>query len=513
MRRRTWALVRMADVIFSHQVSLPNMISESDCDAGLPSNIFDEEFGPDTKVLPPSRPQNEPTPISYMIAKVKLCLELGNILQATNRVGKQVPYDEILRFDQRLRDLENELPPHLRMQPLEGCHDPLTLIIARFNIDILYRKVMCLLHRKYLPRARNNPRYAHSRRSAIEASLETLHHLEVLHKESQPNGRLRSINWYVKSIATKDFLLPAMLILLDLHFDNEARRAGQRQDSQTLMFWTPAQRAEMIKVVETTRDMWSELQSTSMEATKASNIMTVMLDKINAPQTEPASASDSSAAEKANLFANMDPSDMQPEHSAAMTLGMLSGGMTPNAGGGFPAVQSPGGTNYPAMDLGLVPPVGERSGLTPDFSGSGGDMLGMANPGSPLSMFDSLGNNMDLSTNFDWVSITDYLSLHTICDYSRKDGWLTVIRCRMRLRTSRRRLIGDLISPSSSTRAPAISNRLLSNNRVAHHLVEDLSRQALRLPIPLDRPRDHLRGGILRHAVICLDYLDIMCYG
>jgi hypothetical protein len=400
--------VRMADVIFSHQVSLPNMVFESDCDAQLPSNIFDEEFGPETKVLPPSRPQNEPTPISYMIAKVKLCLELGNILQATNRVGKQVPYDDILRFDQRLRDLEAELPPHLRMRPLEGCYDPLTLIIARFNIDVLSRKIMCLLHRKYLPRARHNPRYAHSRRSAIEASLETLHHLEILHRESQPNGRLRSISWYVKSIATKDFLLPAMLVILDLHADNEARRTGQRQDSQTLMFWTPEQRAEMIKVVEQTRDMWSELQSTSMEATKASNIMTLLLEKINAGRDAQAADADANVAEKANLFTSMDPGDMQPEHSAAVTLGMLSGagGVTPGGDTGFGTVQSPGGTNYPAMDLSLAAQAaGERSGLTPDFSG-GAEMLSLANPGSPLSMFDNLGSSMELSTNFDWVSLS-----------------------------------------------------------------------------------------------------------
>ena len=91
MRRRTWALIRLSDVIFSHQVSLPSMIYGHDCDTQLPHNLFDEEFGPDTKVLPPSRPNAEPTPISYMISKVKLCLELGSILQATGRVRDHVP--------------------------------------------------------------------------------------------------------------------------------------------------------------------------------------------------------------------------------------------------------------------------------------------------------------------------------------------------------------------------------------------------------------------------------------
>jgi len=408
MRRRTWALVRMSDVMFSHQVSLPNMIYDHDCDTELPHNIFDEEFGPDTKVLPPSRPGSEPTPISYMIAKVKLCLELGNILQATNRVGKQVPYDEILRFDARLRDVKAELPPHLKMQPLEGSHDPLTLIIARFNIDILAQKIMCLLHRKYLARARQNPRYAHSRRSAIEASLETLRHLQVLHRESQNSGRLRSIKWYVVSIATKDFLLPAMLIALELHFDNVAERSRERQDSQSMFFWTPEQRAEMVSCLEKTRDIWEGLADGSVEAFKAFNILRIVLGKIKQPSSSPTlsppddPAAAASSLLKTNMFSSEPSADMQPEHSAAMTLGMLSGGMTPNTAALFGTVHSPGGTAYPAIDPALSG-AGDTTGLSPpDFQS---DLLaGFNTAGSPLSMFNTMGDSMDFTSNFDWVS-------------------------------------------------------------------------------------------------------------
>ncbi|KAH8883974.1 hypothetical protein GQ53DRAFT_662698 [Thozetella sp. PMI_491] len=404
MRRRTWALVRMSDVVFSHQVSLPSMIYEHDCDTGLPHNIFDEEFGPDTKVLPASRPNTEPTPISYMIAKVKLCLKLGVILQATGRAKNHVHYDDILRFDAELRDIREELPPHLKLQPLDGSHDPLTLIIARFNIDILYLKIMCLLHRKYMSRARSNPRYAHSRRSAIEASMETLRHLSTLHRESQPSGRLRSIKWYVSSIATKDFLLPAMLIVLDLHFDNQAERSGKRQDSQSLYFWTPEQRAEMISNLEMTRDIWKGLAHTSMEAVKASNILDLMVDKIKSPTSKDSSTSPPAVPVRSDLF-NTDSPEMQPEHSAAMTLGMLSGGMTPTTAATLAGVQSPGGTAQAPLDMaGLT--SSSSAGMTPDF---GADMLSINNAGSPFSsMFSNMGaapNNFDFTSNFDWVNV------------------------------------------------------------------------------------------------------------
>lgn len=397
----------MVDVVFSHQVSLPSMIYDHDCDTQLPHNIFDEEFGPETKVLPPSRPDSEPTPVSYMIVKVKLCLELGNILQATNRVGKQVAYDEILRFDARLRELREEHPPHLRMQSLEGSNVPLTLIVARFNVDILYLKIMCLLHRKYLTRSRENPRYAHSRRSAIESALEMLDHLQVLHRESQPHGRLRSIKWFVASIATKEFLLPAMLVMLDLHYDQQTENTGGRQDSQAMYFWTPEQRLEMIRALEAASAIWEGLADTSMEAVKAYQISKIMIEKVNNPNAAGAPTGAVPAATghqpgavpmRDDMFAGLG-AEMHPEHSAAMTLGMMSsGGLTPNSAavlGG--AMQSPGGTTYPPLDFSMS--TGERTGLTPDISG---DLGGNSSPFS--NMFYQMSNGMEIGQNFDWVS-------------------------------------------------------------------------------------------------------------
>ncbi|KAG6025022.1 hypothetical protein E4U41_001627 [Claviceps citrina] len=306
MRRRAWALVRMADVVFSHQVSLPNMVYDHDCDTQLPNNIYDDEFDPSTEQLPPSRPAAEAVPVSYMIAKARLCIELGNILQATNRVDKAAPYDEIIRFDARVRQIMQELPPHLKLSSLAGSRsrsrnrnrtrnrnrnpdpDPVTLIIARFNIDILSQKIMCLLHRKYLRRARQNPRYAPSRRSAIEASLQAMDHLQTLHRASQGEGPLRSVSWYVKSIATKEFILPAMLIVLDLHYDNMASQAGLPEDSDGAFRWSPGQRARMIGSLEDAAAIWKSLAEGSVEAYKGAKTVEIMLQKLKEPQPGPA---------------------------------------------------------------------------------------------------------------------------------------------------------------------------------------------------------------------------------
>ncbi|KAJ0355094.1 hypothetical protein KNSL1_000813 [Colletotrichum chrysophilum] len=367
----------------------------------MPNNIFDEEFGPETKVLPPSRPKTEPTPIAYMIAKSKLCIEMGDILQATNRVGRQVPYDEILRFDARLRQIDQELPPHLKVAPLEGSHDPVTLIIARYNINVLYLKIICLLHKKYVPRARQNPRYAYSRRSAVEAALETLRHLVTLDRESQANGRLRSLRWFVNSIATKDFLLSAMLVALDLHFDRVAETSNDRRASESAMFWTPEQRMEMLSNLEITKGIWQGLADTSMEAFKATKVLDIMLEKIKNPNP----GADGADAMKGEQFSSFDSSpEMQTEHNAAMTLGMLSGGMTPNTAAAIESTMQAQNT-FGGMDFGVALPL-TGTGMTPSYSG-GGD-FGMNGVGSPLSMFTNLEAGGDFPANFDWNAFESF---------------------------------------------------------------------------------------------------------
>jgi len=87
--------------------------------------------------------------------------------------------------------------------------------------------------------------------------------------------------------------------------------------------------------------------------------------------------------------------ELQPEHSAAMTLGMLSTGLTPN-------YQSPGGTTYPPLE------TGTGTGLTPDFSGD--VMGGFNNNTTPFSMFTNLGSaDMNIDENFDWVSLASII--------------------------------------------------------------------------------------------------------
>lgn len=394
MRRRIWAFLRQGDIMFSAQLALPNMIKEGDFDTESPRNIFEDEFGPD-KELPPPRPITEPTPVSYMIAKSTLSYIYGDIVNISNAVvGHAVTYEEVMRKDQELRDVHDNMAPHLKIRRLEDCMlDPASLLMQRFYLDCLYQKSLIVLHRKYMARARNNSRYAHSRRACVDASLMLLKHQETFHAESLPGGRLRAMKWYISSLTKHDFLLGALVICLDLNYDSVCTKYDRN-------FWSVEQRSDMLRALDVSRNIWKLDADSSMEAYKACKILNVMLEKLSRPPpTEPQSNNDAFEA-----FDNL-----QPEHSAAMTLGMLSnGGLTPNTAQMF--------NNPPNMPLGqggmkynFDMSMGDPSNLTPNFMMDANPVGSLNGPASPFSQsFSNMagGSMIDLPANIDWVRTT-----------------------------------------------------------------------------------------------------------
>ncbi|KAG9246094.1 fungal-specific transcription factor domain-containing protein [Calycina marina] len=386
MRRRIWAYIRQIDVMFSFQLALPSGIRNSDCDAAAPRNLFDDEFGPDTTVLPPSRISNESTPIAYMITKSQITHEFGIILEEINAVGgKKISYEDVMKHDSNLRNIRADIPSQLKLRPIEQytTHEPAYLFMQRYGLDILWQKSMCVLHRKYIARARTNQRYAHSRRSCVDASLEILRHQAQLRRETEPGGRLRTMGWAISSLTKHDYLLAAMIVCLDLHYDSTSEAASECPASYKY-FWAPAQRQDMLQLLETSRSIWIESQETSMEAYKASHIIGVMLETIKAPKAPKAGAT------APEVFTQFDQGNLKTEHSAALTTGMVSGGLSPNSAAMFNNMgQLPRETFYQnSYDVTMGDFVG--TGLTPNFTGD------MGNPYAPLnnmpSPFSGLGN-------------------------------------------------------------------------------------------------------------------------
>ncbi|KAH0545079.1 hypothetical protein FGG08_000850 [Glutinoglossum americanum] len=409
MRRRVWAFIKQMDSSLSFQLGFPSMIRSCECDTDIPRNLFDEEFGEATTELPPSRPLTEPTPISFMITKARLISVFGRILEQFNSLEPRI-YEDVMKLDGELREERERIPPHLRFIPVEeSVAEPAALIVQRYNLDLLYHKALCVLHRKFLARARENPRFSRSRLSCIDASMVLLSHQATLHRETQsPTGRLRSVRWFAPSLTTSDFLQAAMIICLDLY---HSTKESSTSSGDYFIMWDRERQTEMLRALENANNIWLELKDTSIEAYKASiNISTMFHNlwinrqKANPviTQVPPNQYQSMGAGDFTRESQGFNSDDIKPEHSAAMTLGMLSsGGLTPNTAALFserPQPNTPGGS----MNMGEAPSYVPQY-PPPEGSGSGGGVT------SPFSFFGASGNVMDLSGNLDWDAWDSYV--------------------------------------------------------------------------------------------------------
>lgn len=390
MRRRIWTFVRQADLLFSFQTSMPPMIRTGDSDTDLPRNIFDDEFGEDSKELPPPRSPSESTPVSYMIAKSRLAFGFGRVMEHMNSVHAG-SYEEVLKIDAGLREIFESLPEHFHLRPMQDMQlDPLLLIMARFGVASIYHKAQLVLHRRFLQLSRLNPRYVQSRRQCLESGMKLLGYQRILHQESKPKGRMQSHKWYQQSMTMNDFLLAATIICMDLYYGMQAPESA----SGTAYTWGIPSQEDLVEALAQARDIWAELRDETMMAYKASELLTMMLQKLQRGSGQSVVASGLSPATNFQ----MDTGD--EKQNAAMTLGLLSSGaMTPNSA---------------AAAAGQSASQQARPFTADNVSGSGVDQSGPFNAPSPFSM-NMFGNPMDISggstgMNLDWESWDNYMS-------------------------------------------------------------------------------------------------------
>lgn len=353
MRRRVWSFVRTGDLLFSFQIALPPMVRLGDSDTDLPRNIYDDEFDENSPTLPPPRPQSEATPISYMIAKSKLSFGFGRVLEETHGINRK-GYDEILKIDKAMKDMYDTVPTHLKIAPTsEQNLAPLAVIQARYGLATIYHKVLCVLHRRYVRLAKPGNRYMYSRRVCLESALKLLEFQAAMQKLDNDRNRMdgrRNFRSYASSLVAHDYLLAGTLICMDLYSTREKEKSQQENGgdastpSTNTSAATPASssagsrgsissppdsnnvyvpglpytRDDVIAAVEQSRDIWLTQRDYSMEAYKASELMSVLLPQVKSPVNGGANGS--------NAAGNGNNND---EQTAAMTLGMLqSGGLS-----------------------------------------------------------------------------------------------------------------------------------------------------------------------------------------
>ena len=369
MRRRIWKSIVQLDLLACVRIGLPKSLRYSESDTREPRNLYDEELYEDMKELPPSRPLTEPTPMSYSISKGRIMTCYGRIVEFLHQLVAQ-PYEEVLRLDSELMAAREKLPPRLQLRAIEDMrNDPPSLIMERCIIQQFYHKAICLLHRKYW---RSSPTdsdgsFFYSLKVSLGSAMALLNLQELMHRASQPGGPLKSMKWYHFAITNHDFLLAPMIVCLDLmNIQINRQNAKHTPKSHSCL----VMEIEKLNAVEKSRTIWSEVVNDCKDAKRAVNILDSVLGKLKLKVEESQSSL---------------PSNPQMPLSAS------------NPGADCLKFNPSFTTQYP---FGL-PMVANP----PDLSGT----VMRDDTISSWGFLDTLGSDLNMPANFDWVS---FMTLH-----------------------------------------------------------------------------------------------------
>ncbi|KJZ80454.1 hypothetical protein HIM_00304 [Hirsutella minnesotensis 3608] len=160
MRRRIWTTVQEFDMQASFDHGLPTLLSQLHYDTNPPRNLDDEDFGEETTILPPSKPQNEYTFSSFQnLARQSLPLRLELSRLLTGPLS-DIDYDQVIRYTNDLTQEIDALPSwDLKMDHVKSKKNPL---IAYTLLHVQLRQYIIPLHQPYLKLRKQNSKYQYS---------------------------------------------------------------------------------------------------------------------------------------------------------------------------------------------------------------------------------------------------------------------------------------------------------------------------------------------------------------
>ena len=267
MRRRCWAMIRHFDLMNAFQCGLPGHIQAGQYDTALPRNLDDSDFDESSTELPESRPETIVNSMTYFISKGRLMNVFEKILYQELSMSP-VPYTRVMELDAELRQAHASVPLVLKNKPMaQSFADPSHVIMVRLNIELLYQKSICVLHRKYLTQKSSSP---FSKDVCAAAAMEILGHQASVDQEAQPGGQLYQDRWMLSSFTYNDFFLAAMILCLDVSTDRHNDASAHSDD----------RREVKIDMIERSYYICSEQVSTSKEARRVTTALEAMLTKL-----------------------------------------------------------------------------------------------------------------------------------------------------------------------------------------------------------------------------------------
>ncbi|KAF9888027.1 hypothetical protein FE257_009417 [Aspergillus nanangensis] len=285
MRRRAWLLLLVIDSIVSRQEGLPLVIHRGvGDDVTRPRNLLDDDFGPHTTVLPPSRPEDQiDSNITYLLAMQQM-LAVASEIAATASVVALSP-ERTTALTQQLETVHGQIPLIFRMQSMSSSSSALSssneTVLGRYGLEILYQHTRCILYRQYLvtPRAEEEEEKEEEKKkkkkkkkkkeeegpdfrgACVDAARQILARQSELFQGVLGTPRNRDRVWFGVSRSVSDGMTAAMVICLEV-----IQQAANG-----------AVRTELIELLRTSHLSWKRSSRPSLETRKAAEIVGSML--------------------------------------------------------------------------------------------------------------------------------------------------------------------------------------------------------------------------------------------
>lgn len=255
-RRRVWQSVMSMDDVASFIVGFPRMMSSIYSDTLEPRNLHDWELSDDTTVLPPSRPLTESTQATYLIVKGRLFRALGRVTDFNSALSV-VSYDTVLEIDKSLYEAYQNFPPFMKVR---GNKRDLNLpydkyYVSSLQLESMYHKGMCILHRRFIAKGTFDSRYNRSRERCISSALGLLYYQHTL----EPF-------WYKFSQTRQMLTLAAMILFLELEHRRRGLGIGAFSESDVLL-----------QALEESCALWKAATAFCDEASRVYQILADML--------------------------------------------------------------------------------------------------------------------------------------------------------------------------------------------------------------------------------------------
>lgn len=271
MRRRVWHHIGQIDLLGSFQIGLPGMFEAIDSDTLYPRNLREEDFEENSTEIPPSRPDSELTPTSYLVCKSRLTNACAKISKLANALTPP-SYDEVMKMDKFLLDAYLTIPPFFQISSEFTMFQSPDMIIKQFSMALVFQKSRCMLHRKFVLKEDKTDQYSYSKKSALDASMELLRCQAMSYDATLDGGPLAQNRWIMSTLAVHDFLLASMIVSLNIV--QTAKEKSEKSNDHSEV------EGRMVEALERSYHIFIASKDTAAEANKASALLRAMLNKV-----------------------------------------------------------------------------------------------------------------------------------------------------------------------------------------------------------------------------------------